>query len=97
MEIIHRITVLFGESPFSKESLKIGAETLDGCAEILTRPNRTEFSTAQEFVNAKSVLGQIPESIVEALHYTYIIISALVALNIIEAVLYFKIFNSIKA
>ena len=97
MEVIHHVTELFGESALSNESLEIGSETLDGCAEILTRPNRTEFSTAQEFVNAKSVLGQIPESIVEALHYTYIIISALVALNIIEAVLYFKIFNSIKA
>ena len=97
MEIIHHITSLFGESTIFNESLEIGSKTIDECFDILTRSNKTEFLVSNEFVNSKSVFNQVPESIVEAFHYTYILISSLIALNIVEVVLYFKVFSCIKA
>ena len=96
MEITHSIIYSFGETPLSHESLKIGAETLDGCADILPAANVTYASSHQTVVNASSGLTPIIRIIFQILSYFYVIISVAVALNLIEAVLYCQIFSNIK-
>ena len=96
MEIACSISYSFGESPLSHESLKIGVETLDGCADIFTEANVTYDLRHQKVVNASSGLTPIIRTIFQILSYFYVIISVAVALNLIEAVLYCQIFSNIK-
>ena len=96
MEITSIISYSFGESPLSHESLKIGVETLDGCADILTEANVTYDLRHQKVVNASSGLTPIIRTIFQILSYFHAMISIAVALNLIEAVLYCQIFSNIK-
>ena len=96
MEIACSISYSFGESPLSHESLKIGVETLDGCADIFTEANVTYALRHQKVVNASSGWTPIIRTIFKILSYFYVIISVAVALNLIEAVLYCQIFSTIK-
>ena len=96
MEITHSIIDIFGESPLSNESLKIGLETLDGCADVFVEWNITYNLHHQNVVTANSDLDPIIRIIFKILSYFYIIISVAVALNLIEAVLYCQIFSNIK-
>ena len=96
MEITHSIMYSFGEGPLSYESLKIGIEIVDGCADVLMEANRTSGWGAQRLVYGHSQLIPVIRILFEILNNVYVIVSAVVALNVIEAVLYCQIFSCIK-
>ena len=66
------------------------------CVDSYEVTNETTSSQVPRPTLVQFTLNYLPETLVFVIEYSYIIITTLVALNIIEAVLYYQIFDRIK-
>ena len=96
MEIVHLCTNS-RNMYFAKKALDMGIAKFESCSDSFMENNSTFSSTLSNDPSLGSFfLSLIPQGVILVAHYFYVVVTALVVLNIVEAFLYIKIFSCIK-
>ena len=96
MEIVH-LCINSRHTYFAKKALNMGKAKFESCSDSFMENNSTFSSTLPNDSNLRPVfLTLIPQGVILAAYYFYVIVTALVFLNVVEVFLYIKIFSCIK-